>query len=57
MAEHKKAGNILLVVGIIIFTLSPLADFLGFGEPGFGYKQTMGTIAGAIIFVVGLILK
>jgi multisubunit Na+/H+ antiporter MnhG subunit len=56
MIERKRIGTILLILGIVILFLSLLADFLGLGESGFGYKQTTGTILGAIICVVGIIL-
>ncbi len=58
MAEKKKTGIILLVVGIIILVLSLGADSVGLGEgTRFGYKQVAGTIAGAIVLVVGLVLN
>ncbi len=57
MAEKKITGIIWLVVGIIILVLSLVADSVGLGKnPGFGYKQVAGTIAGAIVFVVGLVM-
>ncbi len=56
MAEQKIANIVLLVIGIVIFILSLLPDFLGFGTPGFGYNQKIGTAVGAIIFIVGLVM-
>ncbi len=57
MAAQKTTGTIWLAVGIIILILSLVADSIGLGEgQGFGNKQIAGTIAGAIVFVVGLIL-
>jgi hypothetical protein len=53
----KTAGIVLLVVGIVVLLLSLLADSIGIGvNPIFGRNQIIGTIAGAIVAVVGLVL-
>jgi membrane associated rhomboid family serine protease len=53
----KTAGIALLVVGIVVLLLSLLADSIGIGaNPIFGRNQIIGTIAGAIVTVVGLVL-
>jgi hypothetical protein len=53
----KTAGIVLLVVGIVVLLLSLLADAIGVGgNPIFGRNQIIGTIAGAIVTVVGLVL-
>lgn len=52
----KTAGIVLLVVGVVVLLLFLLADVLGFGSPGFGLQQIGGTIVGAIVAVVGLVL-
>ena len=45
------------MVGIVILFLSLLADPIGIGGwPGFGRDQILGTIVGAVVTVVGLIL-
>ena len=46
---------IVIAVGIIILLVSLFADLIGIGYPGFGPKQTAGTVVGAIIGVIGLI--
>ena len=57
MEGKKTAGIVLLVVGIIVLLLSLVADPIGIGgSPGFGYYQIGGTIVGAILTVVGLVL-
>ena len=58
MGGRKTVGIIVLVVGIVILLLSVLADVFGLGgpAPGFGPRQIAGTIVGAVIAVVGLIL-
>ena len=57
MEGKKTAGTVLIVVGIIVLLLSLGADPVGIGgSPGFGYYQIAGTIVGAIVTVVGLVL-
>ena len=57
MGGKKTAGIVLLVVGIVILVLALAADPIGIGgNPEFGRKQIIGTIVGAIVIVVGLIL-
>ena len=56
--KKKTAATVLLVVGIVILVLSLAADPLGIGgNPVFGRNQIIGTIVGAIVTVVGLILR
>lgn len=53
----KTAGIILLVVGIIVLVLSLVLDLIGLGRtPGFGWNQIAGTIVGAIVAIVGVVL-
>jgi hypothetical protein len=57
MGGKKTVGVVLLVVGILVLLVSLLADPLGIGgSPVFGRDQIVGTIAGAIVAVVGLVL-
>lgn len=57
MGGKKTAGIILLVVGIVVLILSLAADPIGIGSrPGFGPYQMVGTVVGAIVTVVGLVL-
>ena len=55
----KTAGIVLLVVGIVIFVVSLAADSLGLGGSNvvFGPQQIAGTIVGAIVAIVGLVLR
>jgi hypothetical protein len=53
----KTVGIVVLVVGIVVLLLSLVADLIGIGgRPGFGYYQIVGTIVGAVVAVVGLVL-
>lgn len=57
MKSRKTLGLVLLVAGIVVLILSLLADPIGLGEaPGFGSNQIVGTIVGALLMMVGLIL-
>ena len=47
---------ILLVVGIVVFLLSLLADALGIGEgTGIGWKQILGSVVGLVVAAVGIV--
>jgi HD-like signal output (HDOD) protein len=57
MGGKKTAGIVLLVVGLVVLLLSLSADVIGIGgSPAFGFRQIVGTIVGAIVAVVGLVL-
>jgi hypothetical protein len=46
----------LVVLGVLALVVFLLADILGYGRPGFGIRQIIGTIAGGVATIVGLIL-
>jgi hypothetical protein len=52
----KTAGIVVLVVGIVVLLLSLLAYPIGIGGPAFGPYQIAGTIVGAVVTVIGLVL-
>ncbi len=54
--QNKTWGVLLTAVGIIILLVSLFADLIGIGFPGFGYKQVIGTVVGAILGIIGLML-
>jgi hypothetical protein len=54
--DREAVGWILVAAGAVIFLLSALADAIGIGEGGFGWKQILGVIIGAGAVVVGLAL-
>ena len=56
MGAKKIIAIVLLVVGIGLLVLSVAADPLGIGTPGFGRDQILGTVAGVIVAIVGLVL-
>ena len=57
MGGKKTAGIVLLVVGIVVLLLALLADVIRIGGgAAFGPRQIAGTVAGAIVTVVGLVL-
>jgi hypothetical protein len=54
----QKIGIVLQLIGLIIFILAIMLDFIGLGVyPGYGYKQIIGVIVGAIAINVGDWLK
>ena len=56
MKVAKIVGIILAALGVIVILGFSLADLLISGNPGFGFKQIIGVVVGAIAVVVGLIL-
>lgn len=57
MGGKKKIGIVLFGAGAVILILSLAADPIGIGgSPGFGWKQILGALAGAVLTVVGLVL-
>lgn len=57
MGGKKTIGIVLFGVGAVILILSLAADPIGIGgSPGFGWKQILGALVGAVLTVVGLVL-
>ena len=54
--NKKTAGIVTLIAGIVILGLFLLTDRLGIGVAGFGPAQIAGTIVGAIVIALGLLL-
>jgi hypothetical protein len=54
MAQRGSA-LIVLVVGVLLALVSLFADALGVGgQPGFGWKQTVGLVIGLALVAYGL---
>jgi len=57
MSNKKTIGITLLAIGVVLLIGSLAADVIGVGgAAGFGYKQIIGAVAGAILAVVGFVL-
>jgi hypothetical protein len=57
MGNKKTIGIILMAVGAVLLIGSLAVDAIGLGSSaGFGYKQTLGTVIGVIVAIVGFIL-
>jgi len=55
--SKKQTTVIITIIGVGLLVASLFADAIGIGDdPGFGKQQTMGTVAGAVIMIVGLAL-
>ncbi len=55
MGARKIVGIVFIIVGVAALVVFLLADILGYGSPGFGIRQIIGTSAGAAAVVVGLV--
>lgn len=57
MGNSKVIGIVLLVVGVVLMIVSLAADRIGIGgAPGFGYKQSLGSVVGAFVTAAGFYL-
>ena len=56
MGAKRIFGIVLVVLGALGLLVFLLADVLGYGRPGFGIRQIIGTSAGGAAVIVGLIL-
>ena len=58
MQTSKTTRKIIIILGILIMAVSLLADVIGIGaNPGFGPRQTTGTVVGFILAGVGWFLN
>ena len=44
---------LILVLGVLLALVSLLADTLGFGSAGTGWKQIAGTVVGVVVAIIG----
>ena len=56
MGAKRLIGIVVVVLGALGLLVFLLADVLGYGRPGFGIRQLIGTITGGVAVIVGLIL-
>ncbi|MBN1931661.1 MAG: hypothetical protein JW786_08655 [Desulfobacterales bacterium] len=57
MGTKKTIGIIVLIIGVILLILSLAADVVRLGvSPNFGPIQIAGTVIGALIVVIGILL-
>ncbi|HSW37922.1 MAG TPA: hypothetical protein VLL97_00345 [Acidobacteriota bacterium] len=50
----KVIGWVVLVFGVILLTVSLLADLIGLGGmPGFGWRQSIGAATGGFMLLAG----
>ncbi len=57
MGNKKVIGIVLLVAGFVLMFVSLMADRIGIGgTPGFGYWQSLGSVAGGFVTAAGFYL-
>ncbi len=55
MASDQTASIVVIVIGVGLLIVSVLADVIGVGDGlGFGHRQILGSLVGAVITLVGL---
>jgi peptidoglycan/LPS O-acetylase OafA/YrhL len=52
--RRRRFWGLVTGAGAVLLAASALADVLGYGDPGFGWQQTLGTVVGALAVVLGL---
>jgi hypothetical protein len=52
----RRVGMAVAGIGLVLLALSLLADALGFGNGGFGSRQIVGAVVGALFLAAGLAL-
>jgi len=56
--QNPALAKTLMIVGILIVLIAAFADPLGLGRsPGFGWRQTLGVVVGALVIGAGLYLR
>lgn len=56
MDQAKVPSYLLILIGVVLLAASLLADSTGIGSnPGFGPRQTVGSIAGVVILLLGVV--
>lgn len=55
--SSKTVALLVTITGLLVALFFALADVIGVGNPArFGSKQMGGTMVGALIFIVGLVI-
>lgn len=54
--SRRRAGLLVVVVGLVAALLAVLANPLGIGHSGFGWKQVTLLVIGGVLIVVGAAL-
>jgi hypothetical protein len=56
--SHPVFAWIVIGAGVLLVVMSLVADLWGLGRsPGFGWRQTLGVVAGALIVLLGVSLR
>ena len=52
--DSPMLARVAIVGGALLVLISTFADLLGLGRsPGFGWKQTLGVLVGALVILAG----
>jgi hypothetical protein len=49
----RQIGIIVVVVGVVAALIAALANPLGIGDPGWGWKQTVLLVVGIVLIIAG----
>ncbi len=55
---NPMLARVVIVVGVLLVLIALFADPLGLGKsPGFGWRQTLGVVVGALVVLAGVYLR
>ena len=56
--DRPMLARVVIGVGVLLVLIALFADPLGLGRsPGFGWRQGLGVIIGALVMLAGLYLR
>ena len=56
--DRPMLARVVISVGVLLILIALFADPLGLGRsPGFGWRQTLGVVVGALVVLAGVYLR
>lgn len=55
--DNPMLAWVVIGIGALLVLLALFADPLGLGRPGFGWRQGLGLVIGAVVILAGLFLR
>ncbi len=55
--DNAMLPRVVLAIGALLVFIALFADPLGLGRPGFGWRQGLGLVIGALVVLAGLYMR
>jgi hypothetical protein len=55
--DSPLLARVVIGIGALLVLIALFADPLGLGRPGFGWRQGLGLVIGAVVMLAGLYLR